>query len=90
MAAQDNVEPLVVLRPISVDTRSPDQTGMLVLVNGLLVAVLVRLDAPEHERPGAWFMEVGLGRLAGVRAPTFDTLEEATRWMRRRVRGYAC
>ncbi|MCJ2019501.1 hypothetical protein MKK63_17970 [Methylobacterium sp. J-088] len=90
MAAQDNVEPLVVLQPISVDTRSPDQTGMLVLVNGLLVAVLVRLDAPEHERPGAWFMEVGLGRLAGVRAPTFDTLEEATRWMRRRVRGYAC
>ena len=90
MAGQDNVEPLVVLRPISVDTRSPDQTGMLVLVNGLLVAVLVRLDAPEHERPGAWFMEVGLGRLAGVRAPTFDTLEEATRWMRRRVRGYAC
>ena len=89
MAAQDNVEPLVVLQPICVDTRSPDQAGMLVIANGLLVSVLVRLDAPEHERPGAWYMEVGLGRLAGARAPVFDTLEDATRWMRRRMRGKA-
>ncbi len=73
MTGHDNVEPLVVLQPISVDTASPDQTGMLVMVNGKLVAVLVRLDAPEHERRGAWFMEVGLGRLAKVRAPIFDT-----------------
>lgn len=86
LADQNNVESLVVLQPISVDTRSPDQTGMLMLVNGLLVAILVRLDAPEHERPGAWFMEVGLGRLAGVRAPVFDTLQDATRWVRQRLR----
>ena len=86
VAGQDNVEPLVIFQPISVDTRSPDQTGMLMLVNGLLVAILVRLDAPEHERPGAWFMEVGLGRLARVRAPSFDTLEDATRWVRQRLR----
>ena len=87
MVGQDNVETLVVLQSISVDTRSPDQTGMLVMSNGLLVAILVRLDAPEHERPGAWYMEVGLGRLAGARAPTFDTLEDATRWVRQRLRG---
>ena len=86
MADQDNVEPLVVLQSISVDTRSPDQAGMLVLVNGLLVAVLVRLDAPWHTRPGAWHMEAGLGRLAGVRAPVFDTLQDATRWIRQRLR----
>ncbi len=56
MTDRDNVEGLVVLQPISVDTRSPDQTGMLMIANGLLVAVLVRLDAPEHERagPGTW------------------------------------
>ena len=86
MVGQDNVEPLVVLQSISVDTRSPDQVGMLVLVNGLLVAVLVRLDAPWHDRPGAWFLEAGLGRLAGARAPVFDTLEDATRWVRQRLR----
>ncbi len=66
---QDNVEPLVVLQPISVDTASPDQTGMLVIVNGLLVAILARLDAPWHERPGAWHMEAGLGPLMACVRP---------------------
>lgn len=89
MADRDNVETLVVLQPISVDTASSDHAGMLVMANGLLVAILVRLDAPEHARSGTWFMEVGLGRLAGVRAPVFDTLEDATRWVRRRFRGKA-
>jgi len=87
VANRDNVEGLVVLQPIAVDTRSPDQTGMLMIANGLLVAVLVRLDAPEHERRGVWYMEVGLGRLAGVRAPLFDNLEDATRWIRHRLKG---
>ena len=86
MAGRDNVETLVVLQLIAVDTASPDQVGMLVMANGLLVAVLVRLDASEHARYGTWFMEVGLGRLAGARVPTFDTLEDATRWVRHRLR----
>ncbi len=86
-SATNRVEPLVVLQPISVDTASPDHVGMLVMVNGLLVAVLVRLDAPWHARLGAWHMEAGLGRLVGVRAPVFDTLEDATRWVRRGMRG---
>ena len=86
MIGQDNVETLVVLQPIAVDTGSPDRTGMLVLANGLLVAVLVRLDTPEHERRGGWFMETGLGRFAGVRAPVFDNLEDATRWVRQRLK----
>ena len=87
MTGRGNVETLVVLQSISVDTASPDRVGMLVIANGLLVAVLVRLDAPEHERRGAWYMEVSLGRLAKVRAPVFDTLEDATRWVRQRLRG---
>ena len=74
MAGQDNVETLVVLQPISVDTASPDQVGMLVIANGLLVAVLVRLDAPGHARCGGWFLGGGLGRLPGARAPPFETL----------------
>ncbi len=86
VADRDNVESLVILQQISVDTHSPDQTGLLVLVNGKLVAVLVRLDAADHDRPGAWYMEVGFGRLAGVRAPLFDTPEDATRWVRQRLK----
>ncbi|MCJ2012204.1 hypothetical protein [Methylobacterium sp. J-076] len=87
MGGQDNVETLVVLQPIAVDTASLDRTGMLVLANGKLVAILVRLEVPEHARCGAWFLEVGLGRLAGVRPPAFDTLEDATRWVRQHLKG---
>jgi len=52
LADQDNVETLVVLQPISIETGNPDQAGMLVMANGLLVGVLVRLDAPEHAQCG--------------------------------------
>ena len=82
MDAHDNVETLLVLQPILVDTGSPDREGRLVLANGLLIAVLVRLDTPEHEVGPGWFVEAAFGRLFGVSAPIFDTLEEATRWLR--------
>ncbi|MCJ2038802.1 hypothetical protein MKK55_07510 [Methylobacterium sp. J-059] len=82
MDARDNVETLLVLQPIMVDTGSPDREGRLVLADGLLIAVLVRLDTPEHEVGPGWFVEAAFGRLFGVSAPIFATLEEATRWLR--------
>ena len=82
MRARDNVETLLVLQPIAVDTGSPDREGRLVLANGLLIAVLVRLDTLDHEVGSGWFVEAAFGRLYGVSAPIFDTLEEATRWLR--------
>ncbi|MCJ2054143.1 hypothetical protein [Methylobacterium sp. J-070] len=86
MSGQGNVQTLVVLQPIAIDTGSPDHDGMLVIANGLLVAVLVRLEQPEHINVGSWFMEAGFGRLQGLRVPTFLTLKEATRWVRRRLK----
>ena len=86
MVERRNVETLVVLQPIAVDTASPDREGRLVIANGLLVAVLVRLDAPEHEMPGFWFLEAALGRLPGIKAPPCEELEDATQWLRRRLR----
>ncbi|CAA2099332.1 hypothetical protein MBUL_00094 [Methylobacterium bullatum] len=80
------VETLVVLQPIAVDTASPDRDGMLVIANGLLVAVLVRLDAPDHDKPGFWFLEATFGRLHGARPPSFATLGNATQWLRRQLR----
>jgi hypothetical protein len=82
MDARDNVETLLVLPPIMVDTSSPDCEGRLVLANGLLIAVLVRLDTPGHEMGKGWFVEAAFGRLFGISAPIFATLEEATRWLR--------
>ena len=88
MSGRGNVETLLVLQlqPIEVDTNSPDRDGMLVIANGLLTAVLVRLAEPEHDDVGSWFFEVGFGRLQGKKAPTFPSLEEATRWLRRHLK----
>ncbi len=83
MEAPHNVETLVVMQPIAVDTASPDRNGMLVMANGMLVGVLVRLDDPEHEHQnGDWFVEVLFGRRQGSRPLSFTTLDEATRWFR--------
>lgn len=81
-----NVATLVVLQPIQVETGSADQEGRLVMADGRLIAILVRLDDPEHEAVGHWFLEVALGGLQGHNAPVFATLEEATRWLRHRLR----
>ncbi|MCJ2135535.1 hypothetical protein MKK69_15985 [Methylobacterium sp. J-026] len=85
MSERGNVETLIVLQPIAVDTGSPDHDGMLVIANGLLVAVLVRLAEPEHANVGSWFLEAGFGRLQGNKSLTFLDLEEATRWLRQRL-----
>ncbi len=82
-----NVETLVVLKPIAVDTGGLDREGQLVLANGLLVALLVRLDDPAHARVGHWYLEVALGPLLGSRPMPFADLEAAARWMRQRLRG---
>jgi hypothetical protein len=84
--ARDNVETLLVLQPIAVDTGSPDREGRLVLANGLLIAVLVRLDTPDHEVGNGWFVEAAFGRLQGLFPPTFDSLEGATRWLRQHLK----
>lgn len=86
MPAWGNVETLVTMQPITVDTGSDDRDGMLVMANGMLVAVLVQLATPDHEDAGNWFVEVALGQLKAHRAPTFGNLDDATRWMRKRLK----
>jgi hypothetical protein len=90
MGPPRNVETLVVLQPIDIDTGSPDQEGHLVIANGLLVGILVRLDDSDHECAGRWFLEVGLGGLRELDAPIFFSLAEATRWVRTSLRLSRC
>ena len=40
--------PRVLVRPVRVATGSGDEDGRLVLADGMLVAVLVRLEDPAH------------------------------------------
>jgi hypothetical protein len=70
----------VAFQPIDVATASPDSEGRLVLLNGALAAVLVRLEDDTHgaDVQGLWFVEAAFGALSGLSGnATFATLEEA-------------
>lgn len=73
----------LLLHPVPVHTGSGDQDGQLVLADGRLVAVLVRLDDMSHAGlVGAWFLEAGFGPCAHVVAPIFGDLDAARSWIR--------
>ena len=71
-------------QPIEVLTASEDREGRLVLVDGKLAAVLVRLSDQAHDPllRGAWYLEAGFGLLDG-RHGLFASLEEAVASIKR-------
>jgi len=72
------MRPQISFQSVAVLTASEDREGRLVLVDGKLAAVLVRLDDAAHDPllRGAWYLEAGLGLLDG-RHELFASLEEA-------------
>lgn len=78
--------PALHVRPMRVGTGSADEEGRLVLADGRLVAVLVRLEDAAHSGlVGSWYLEAGFGACADARPPVFDTLDAARAWVRRRL-----
>jgi hypothetical protein len=72
------------LQPIPVRTGCNDRIGRLVLIDGQLVAILVRLDDEIHQADeGKWFLELAFGPLQGKE--TFENLDEAKEWIKERV-----
>jgi hypothetical protein len=72
----------ITFQPIEVRTGCEDREGRLVLLEGVLAAVLVRLDDPIHDADrGRWFLEAGLGSLFGVSPLPFADLDEAQAWL---------
>ena len=72
-------------RLILVNTASPDESGCLMLADGCLVAVLVRVVNTGEQggkKLSGWQMEAGFGRCAAPVPPLFDTLADAAAWMR--------
>lgn len=68
------------MQPIRVRTGSEDREGRLVLIDGELAAVLVRLDDDMHEQDrGKWFLEAEFSRLS--RPTPFVSLDEAQHWL---------
>lgn len=76
----------LLLHPVPVHTGSGDEDGQLVLADGRLVAVLVRLgDAAHAGLLGAWFLEAGFGPCSQAAPPLFTDLDAAQDWIRQRL-----
>jgi hypothetical protein len=81
------MRPQISFQPIEVLTASEDREGCLVLVDGKLAAVLVRLNDQAHEPllRGVWFIEAGFGFLDRLHN-LFASLEEAAAYIKRALR----
>lgn len=74
------------LQPVRVATSaSHDEEGLLVFLDALLVAVLVRLSEGYDDLAGRWFLEHGFGSLDGPAHPTFADIETAQNWIEARL-----
>lgn len=73
-------------QPIKVATGSADEEGRLVLHDGKLIAVLVRLDDPNHGPAlGQWSLEAGFNGVDSPKPPLFANLAAAERWLIRQL-----
>ena len=63
--------------------------GVLVMVDGWLIAVLVRLSSHHGDRSGHWFLESGYGRFSEAGQTTFRTLSCAKDWFVRHLADYS-
>ncbi|MET0314443.1 MAG: hypothetical protein ABW275_08625 [Hansschlegelia sp.] len=69
-------------QPIRVATGTADEDGRLVLVDGRLVAVIVRLVDESHGPAiGQWSLEAGFNGVESVKPPLFANLAAAERWI---------
>ena len=88
----DDVMPVdISFRPTRVLIDGHDSEGNLVLWNGQLAAVIVRLDGEHHhpEHKGWWHLAAGFGTCNVRYAPLFKTPEEAGTWVDQTLTGKA-
>ena len=72
----------ITLQPVRVSVGPVDEEGQMVLVDGTLVAVLVRLTGP-YDNPhlqGKWCVQRGFGPLSEG-DEVFSSLKEAEDWV---------
>ena len=72
-------------QPIRVLIDGHDTDGRLILADGQLTAVIVRLDGSIHdpEHKGLWHLEAGFGKCDVRKLSLFRTPEEAGAWVER-------
>ncbi|WP_407530905.1 hypothetical protein [Methylobacterium oryzisoli] len=84
------MKPQIDSRQVRIAADRGHEDGMLLFVNGLLVAIVAHLHhSVSDEFAGRWFVEAGFGLCSNRRDELFDTAEEAKRWVRRCVESSA-
>ena len=63
-----------------------DHEGRLILIDGRLVAVMVKLSELHEHIAGRWYLETGYGVLKYER-PSFLDLDSAVEWIQYRLAG---
>ena len=76
----------VVFQPVKILTGSPDTDGMLVMADGYLAAVLVRLGALHEDLEGCWFLEAAMGVSSKPPGDVFDSIDQALDWINSHIR----
>ncbi len=76
-------------QPIPVLIDGQDKQANLILADGQLTGVIVRLDSETHlpETRGHWRLAVGFGRCNVLGPPLFKTPEEAGAWVEQLLPG---
>jgi len=76
-------------QPLHVLIDGHDTYGNLILSDGQLAAVIVRLDGDCHdlEHKGCWHLEAGFGKCSVRDAPLFKTPHEAGAWVEQILTG---
>jgi hypothetical protein len=70
----------VTFQPVKVAV-SGDTEGQLVFVDGMLVAVLIKLDVNQHELEGHWYAEAAFNGLERMSDHTFQDLPAVAAWI---------
>ncbi len=79
----------VSFQPIPVLIDGQDSQANLILADGQLTAVIVRLDSETHppETRGYWRLAVGFGKCNVLGPPLFKTPKEAGAWVEQLLPG---
>jgi hypothetical protein len=74
-------------QPLKVATTSSDSHGLLVTMDGFLVAILVQLEPENHGNTlaGKWNLEATFDHLPFPPDQVFDDLEQAEDWLVKRL-----
>ena len=73
---------------LQIRTGSADNNGLLMLLDGQLVAILIELAEPIHEGArGRWSLETFFGDVSRRAPETFAGIEQAWDWILRALHG---